>query len=63
MGSLEKGARTPKTDTKLVNKKSASGTISTKVDALELEKPAMQPENVKTGCVRRLCFQGVITAF
>lgn len=29
MGSLEKGARTPKTDTKLVKKKSSSGTIST----------------------------------
>lgn len=28
MGSLEKGTRTPKTDTKLVNKKSASGIIS-----------------------------------
>lgn len=29
MGSLEKGTRTSKTDTKLVNKNSASGTIST----------------------------------
>lgn len=62
MGSLKK-ARTPKTDTELVNKNSASGTIMPKVDALESEKPAVQPGNVKTGCVRRLCFQGLITAF
>lgn len=47
MGSLEKGARTAKTDMKLVNKNSVSGTVP-RDTALEPEKPAVQPGNVKT---------------
>lgn len=47
MGSLEKGTRTAKTNTKLVIKDSVSRTIP-KDMALESEKLAVQPGNVKT---------------
>lgn len=47
MGSLEKGTRTAKTNMKLANKNSGSGTIPRDV-ALESEKPALQPGNTKT---------------
>lgn len=47
MGSLEKGTRRAKTNTKLANKNSVSGAVPKDV-ALESEKPAVQPGNIKT---------------
>lgn len=63
MGSLEKGTRAAKTDIELVYKNSVGGTIP-KDMALESEKPAVQPGNVKSVWLsqERLCFQGLITA-
>lgn len=47
MGPLERGTKTGKTNTKLLNESSVGGTVP-KDMAPESEKPAVQPGNVKT---------------
>lgn len=63
MGSLEKGQGHLKLIQSWLTRTQQVEPSVPKVDALESEKPAVQPGNVKTACVRRLCFQGLITAF